>query len=92
MNSEENKNFDRFGTYSDKFNKDIEAEQARQFLQEENKRIEERKIEFFKDLMENFKDLENKIDECKELVEKFRRANLKDLNNENGNKNSDLDN
>lgn len=92
MNPEENQNLDRFGVYSDKFNADIEANQAREILKKENIKSEEKKAEFLKDLMENFKDLEINISHCKELLEKIRRANTGDLIEKYDNKNYELDN
>lgn len=92
MNSEENKNFDRFGIHSDKFNMDIEANQAREILQKENIKSEEKKVEFLKDLMENLKKLEINIAQAKELIEKFRKTNTEDLIEGYNNKNSELDN
>lgn len=92
MNSEENKNLDKFGMYSDKFNIDIEAGQAREILQKENIKTEEKITEFLKDLMENFKDLEINISQCRELLEKIKKANRGELIEENKDKKSDLDN
>lgn len=91
MNPEGNKNLGRFEMYNDKFNNDIEANEARQILQKENSKLEEKTIVFLKDLMETLTELDNKVAEFKQLIEEFKKANKGDLTDGDNDKKSNLD-